>query len=303
MDLPLVSVVIPTHNRLDLLEEAVESIQGQTYKNWELIIVDDMSNDGTWAWLTELNDNRIRVFRLSEQSFREGACNKGLEEAAGKFIMFFDDDDILRADALENLVRPLSLDSTLAASVGARWKFKKGAYALRIEHPILPFRKVIWPELLAGWSPVSGQNLYRTSFVREIGGFSRDFYRVEDRDFWLRISRKGPVMLLPRITVNYRVHSGQWRPKNIIELRVKVFKAFIDSLPSDIQARGIKIRKSADYLKSAEEEHGKRRYGKALAYYCKACCAAPELMISPLIGPIILRGIGKSILRTLVKGQ
>jgi glycosyltransferase involved in cell wall biosynthesis len=303
MGLPLVSVVIPTHNRLDFLKESIESIKDQTYKNWELIIVDDMSTDETWTWLTDLDDKRVRVFRLREQSFREGACNKGLEEASGKFIMFFDDDDLLRPDALENLVRPLSLDSDLVASVGARWKFKKGEYALRIEHPIIPFRKVIWPELLAGWSSVSGQNLYRTKSAREIGGFSRNFYRVEDRDFWLRISRKGPVMLLPDITVDYRVHGDQWRPKNIIELREKVFNSFIDSLPETVQVRGKRIRESANLLQVAEDQYRKRYCGKSLACYLQACWSAPRLIFSPLIGPIIMRGISKSAFRILVKGK
>ncbi|MBE9126812.1 MULTISPECIES: glycosyltransferase [unclassified Coleofasciculus] len=300
MQQSLVSVVIPTHNRLQFLKQAVKSVKGQTFKNWELIVVDDMSSDGTWEWLTELKDERIRAFRLSEQSFREGACNRGLVESAGKFIMFFDDDDLLRPDALATLVKPLNNDPQLVATIGARWKFKEGVYALKIEHPIIPCKRIIWSELLAGWSAVSGQNLYRTASVKEIGGFSRDFYRVEDRDLWLRLARLGPVMLLPAITVEYRVHHDQWRPKNIVELREKVFQAFIASLPAEEQPRGKRIRKSAHCSEKAEDEYRKGNYKEALNCYIKACKAAPELAVSPITGPPLSRGVAKSLVRSLL---
>src|SRR5947208_15659485 len=94
---PLVSAVIPTRNRLGFLQEAVESARRQTYANWELIVVDDASEDGTWVWLCSLNDLRIRTFRLEHRSERSIARNQGLSKARGEFALFLDDDDLLQS--------------------------------------------------------------------------------------------------------------------------------------------------------------------------------------------------------------
>ncbi|MTJ12501.1 glycosyltransferase family 2 protein [Anabaena sp. UHCC 0187] len=296
----LVSVVIPTHNRLKYLQEAIASVKGQTCDNWELIIVDDCSSDGTWEWLLELKDPQVQVFRQNQQSFRSGACNRGIAEAVGEFIMFFDDDDRLRPNALANLVESLIKNPDLVATVGARWKFKEGVYAMKIEHPIIPFKRIIWPELLAGWSAVSGQNLYRTTTVREVGGFNQNLRRAQDRDLWLKVARLGSVVLIPAIALEYRVHPGQSLPKNIIEIRESIFNAFIASLPLEEQPRGKLIRESAHLSQKAEEEYRKANYKTAFSCYLQACRVAPELAFSPLTGPPLARGIAKSLLRSLL---
>ncbi len=301
MQQPLVSVVIPTHNRLKFLKEAIASIKAQTLSDWELLIVDDASQDGTWEWLTELKDPQVRAFRQNENSLRARACNRVLTEAVGEFIMFLDDDDRLRPDALAKLVKPLSGDPKVVGAVGARWKFKQGAYAVRIEHPLIPFKRALWPELLAGWSAVPSQSLYRTATVREVGGWRPDFNPADDRDLWLRVARLGPVMLIPSIVVEYRAHDGQWRPKNIVELREKLFQEFIDRLPPEEQQRGKRIRESAHWSQKAEDDYRQGNYRTALTCYLKACKAAPEIAVSPLTGPPLARGIAKSLLRPLLR--
>lgn len=304
MPQPLVSVVITTHNRLKYLKEAIDSVEKQTLKDWELIIVDDGSCDGTWEWLTQLKNNeQIRVFKQSQNSERSAARNRGLSEARGEFIMFLDDDDLLRLDALENLVKPLIKSPQSVAAIGARWKFKEGVYGIKIAHPIIPYQGIIWPELLAGWSAISGQNLYRTVSVREVGGFNLKIRQVEDRDLWLRVARLGTVLLLPTIALEYRVHTNQSMqslPPNIVELREEVFQSFINNLPPEEKPKGKRIRESADWSQKAEEEYRKCNYKTAFNCYLKACRLAPELAVSPITGPSLARGIAKSLLRTVI---
>ncbi|MGC1245005.1 MAG: glycosyltransferase, partial [Spirulinaceae cyanobacterium] len=218
MQQPLVSVVITTYNRLNFLKEAVSSVQAQTFQNWELVVIDDASPDDTWDWLTELQNEHIRVFRQEKNSERSAARNRGLKEAKGEFIMFLDDDDKLRNNALADLVKPLINDSQVVATVGARWKYKEGVYAVKIDHPIIKFKRVIWPELLAGWSSISGQNLYRKTIVEELGGYRLDMNIAEDRQLWLRVAKLGKVAIIPSIVLEYRAHGEQWRPKNIVEI-------------------------------------------------------------------------------------
>ncbi len=92
---PLVSVILPTHNRSMFLNRAIESVLKQTYKNWELIIVDDASTDGTEELFKDisLQDERIQYHKLEKNG---GACiarNMGIRLSKGEYITFLDSDD------------------------------------------------------------------------------------------------------------------------------------------------------------------------------------------------------------------
>ena len=91
----LISVVMPTRNRQDIVERAIESVRRQSYANWELLVVDDASGDDTWARLQKLaeNDPRIRPFRFDTQSGSSRARNHGLDHARGDVIVYLDDDN------------------------------------------------------------------------------------------------------------------------------------------------------------------------------------------------------------------
>lgn len=97
---PIFSVIIPTYNRANLLMIAVKSVLQQKFKDFELIIVDDGSDDGTKEAITSLDDHRIRYyFQLNQE--RSSARNKGIELANGKYICFLDDDDYYLTNHLE----------------------------------------------------------------------------------------------------------------------------------------------------------------------------------------------------------
>src|SRR5687767_7703512 len=90
---PLVSILIPTYNRLDYLREAVGSVLRQTYENWELIIVDDGSTDDTRAWVLSLAEPRIRLITIPHSGNLGLVRNRGIAEARGELIAFLDSDD------------------------------------------------------------------------------------------------------------------------------------------------------------------------------------------------------------------
>jgi glycosyltransferase involved in cell wall biosynthesis len=309
---PLISVVIATRDRREFLAEAVESVRRQTSGDWELLVVDDASRDDTRSWLASLDDERVRIFRLDEHSERSIARNCGLKEARGEFIMFLDDDDRLRPQALAYLIGSLRRDARAAASVGARLKFKEGVYATRINHPVRLSKRLIWPtlkttrrdilpELLAGWgwSAVSGQTLYRTEIVRRAGGYPPDVFIAEDRALWLRVARLGAVLVLPDIVLEYRDHGGQWRPANLFEMRREVFARFIAELPEVEQPQARRARRGGECLYRADEEFALARYASALICYLKSCVIAPQLFLSPLTAPAIMRAAASSLARLL----
>jgi len=103
----LYTIIIPTYNRQDLLKECIASVQAQTYSNWECIIVDDGSTDGTKLWLEAIQDVRISLIR-TEHKDRSAARNKGFEVSKGDFIQFVDDDDIITETYLEDYAKERS---------------------------------------------------------------------------------------------------------------------------------------------------------------------------------------------------
>lgn len=98
---PLVSVVLPTHNRVTLLRDAIASVVAQTYRHWELIVVDDGSTDDTPEVLSAITDHRVRPVRIVHSGNASVARNVGIAAARGSHVAFQDDDDVWLPDKLE----------------------------------------------------------------------------------------------------------------------------------------------------------------------------------------------------------
>jgi glycosyltransferase involved in cell wall biosynthesis len=105
MQLPKVSICIPTYNREHLLKETLDSVFAQTYKDFEVVIVDDGSTDGTREMLQKCGYN-VRYYRQDNQG-ESASRNKLVELSAGKYITFIDSDDLLFPDAVEELVKAI----------------------------------------------------------------------------------------------------------------------------------------------------------------------------------------------------
>ena len=108
---PLVSIIIPTYNRVSVIKETLDSIANQTYKNWECIIVDDGSTDATFSILQsyENKDKRFKCLKRPEKKKKgANACrNYGFEKSKGEYIQWFDSDDIMHSNKIEKKVNIL----------------------------------------------------------------------------------------------------------------------------------------------------------------------------------------------------
>ncbi|MGE7940064.1 glycosyltransferase family 2 protein [Bacillus paramycoides] len=103
---PLVSIVTPSYNASSFIKETIQSVQSQSYTNWEMIIVDDVSKDNTRELIKEeiKKDNRIRLIELQENSGAAIARNTGINNAKGKYVAFLDSDDLWLPEKLEKQV-------------------------------------------------------------------------------------------------------------------------------------------------------------------------------------------------------
>src|SRR5579875_1098404 len=213
-----VTVVIPTRNRQRLLLEAVESVRAQTLTQWEVLIVDDASTDGSAQEVERLlrDDPRTRLIALSEHSERSTARNIGLADARGTYVLFLDDDDRLLPTALATLAATLDSDPRASVAIGARRAFDTKGHARRAPHPRFRIRRRLAQELLAGWLSawlaVPGQCLIRTEALRAAGGWNETLVGPEDQELLLRLTAEAHAVLVPPAVLEYRLHGTQWRP-------------------------------------------------------------------------------------------
>ena len=300
MTTPTVTIVIPTHNRCDLLKETIESLYSQTFDNWQLIIVDDASEDNTWSWLQTLNDNRIIPLRLEEHSERGKARNVGLDAAKGVLVLFLDDDDLLPKQALQIHVETLKRFPRAIASVGGRHVFtEKGIVYKRklVERKIV---RNVWKDAFFRWNDVSGQCLFRTQYIKSVNGWDESINLLEDVELFLRLGQLGPIVLIPDIVLLARRHDGQWRPANTLIPGTQIRENAVKLLKGRKRRVANRILNARSFFVRAFCEEVDSHPLKTLMLYIRALLGAPSMLSSPLVRPVIMAGILDS-LKTLLR--
>jgi glycosyltransferase involved in cell wall biosynthesis len=228
--MPRVSVVIPAFNTASYIVQAVQSVLTQTYKDFEIIVVDDGSSDNTRDVMAPYQD-RVR-YVWQENQERAAARNHGLELAQGELIAFLDSDDVWMPDKLSRQVASLDehADAVLATVVarnigpdGQPLKFWGAAYTAGV-----PAGQVQalhhGSEILFGSSLIPSAVLVRRGALDGVGPFDTRAVPNEDWDMWIRLSGRGPFVHLPEVLCHYRSHGT---PQ---ELRRRTSDRVVDSI-------------------------------------------------------------------------
>lgn len=206
---PLVSVVIPVFNGERFIAETIRSVFKQTYRNLELIVVNDGSTDRTVEVVSECCSS-IDIQRFKLLSFENrGVCaalNKGLNVAKGEFFAYIGADDLWDARKLERQVEVLEATNSVAIF--------SDCYVIDAEGKILsrygeqyPYRGgYIYEDLIwTKFQPASPTHLFRLATIKDIGGFNEE-HIWEDRDLWIRITKDFRVEYIDQPLASYRIH-------------------------------------------------------------------------------------------------
>lgn len=209
---PRVSVVIPTCNRLPFLKEAIASVRDQTFPDWELLVVDDGSTDGTVEWVEGLNDPRIRAVALDHCGDIAALRNEGIRRARARHVAFLDSDDLWMRRKIE-----LQLQA-LAASEDARWSYTAVRRMDRAgnevsDRGIQPWRACsgwILPELLTMKALVATPTLLaERDLLLDLGGLDSECGSyVTDFDLVFRMGLESPAVAVDRPLAWVRIHEG-----------------------------------------------------------------------------------------------
>jgi len=199
-----VSICIPTYNRKEYIKETIDSILSQTYKDFEIVIVDDGSTDGTEDVLKELD---IPVtYYWQENSGDAAARNKLIELAKGKYISFIDSDDLLMPDAIERMVRIMEAEDGNVIVYGSYFRIDKhGKIYGRCKRRL--YSGSITQHLFESILVHACGSLFPTRILRESPAFDTSFHICSDYDLWLRLSMKYRFIALRDPTFKRRRHS------------------------------------------------------------------------------------------------
>lgn len=205
--MPTVSVIMAVHNGLPYLEEAVGSILGQRLADFEFIVVEDGSTDGSAAWLATQQDSRLRLVSNPQQMGLTRSLNKALENAECKYVARMDADDISHPKRLEAQVAYLQQHpkvdvlGTWARTLGKRpeqtWRYPQADAEIRCEllfHSVLVHSSVMWR---------------RETFERHKLAYGAQITRAQDYELWARAADRVRFANLGQVLVRYRVHPDQ----------------------------------------------------------------------------------------------
>ena len=200
-----VSVIIPTHNRQASLARAIDSVLKQTCQEFEIIIVDDCSTDGTPQYLQSLTqtDTRIRFLRNEKAGGGSRARNAGIELAQAPWVAFLDDDDTWLPEKLAKQLAALAAEPQ-AVACSASYQI---LYPLRIKKIINTPKQISMATLLKSNS-LGGASvcICATATLNKIGGFDAHLRSAQDWDLWIKLRAEGMIIATTDVLVNYYVH-------------------------------------------------------------------------------------------------
>jgi len=266
---PFITVVIPTYNRLALVQQAVASVVAQTFSNWELIVADDGSDDGTPEFIRSLKDPRIRVLEMQHSGNIAVARNSGVRAGSGEWVTFLDSDDLWIPQKLEIQVLRMLKEKK-------RWGY--GRFELMdpdlqtIPFKAGTFRPVsgwIAKEVLTTEASVNiGTLILERSLFDEAGGFNSDvnlLYR-EDYELVLRLSLIAETFAIPELLLRVREHTGRATNKfeHGHEQTAFVYEHFIKSKPKTELAKIARRRFAAELTEASVQDIRKRSYIQAI---------------------------------------
>lgn len=190
---PRVSVIIPTYNRADLVQQALASVKAQTYRDFEIVVVDDGGTDGTFEALA--SDREIRVLRHAGRRGVSAARNTGIHAARGEWLAFLDSDDLWLPDKLARQIFWLEgQPELLICQTGETW-VRRG---VRVNKPLSHRQvggKIFLPSLRRCMISPSAVVLHRR-LLSDHGGFDETLPAAEDYDLWLRLTWRYAVGLV-----------------------------------------------------------------------------------------------------------
>jgi glycosyltransferase involved in cell wall biosynthesis len=290
-----VSIIMPTYNRAEYIIETIESIRNQTYSNWELIIVDDGSDDNTEELILQIKDERIRFYKAGRIGVNGRIKNIGLEKASGELIAFIDSDDLWAAEKLEKQVTALQQYPEAGFSLTGGYNFRK------LNEPVDFFYKqregVKYDNVFISFfkselSTTTPSLMLRRECINIAGSF-KETSPFSDIDFILSLACHFKAIILYEPLLYRRLHDSNDSNANWLKGYNKGIE-IIQSYKKDLPAKIVRDALFRLYINFGEDCLLYRERKKAIKHFLKAWKNKPYSIVP-------LKKTGKAIIRSFKK--
>ncbi len=274
---PLVTVIIPTKNRVSYLVPAIESVLHQTFRDFEILVVDGSSTDVAKVALSKFHDNRIRYLPQNNSVGASTARNLGISQAQGQFIGFLDDDDLWLHHKLEKQV------ALIRQNTGPSVVYSSCSYVIRSDGKVIGiYRRPrvngnLYPTILKGdfIGNCSSVLVKKECFAEEV--FDVNLPAVEDWDLWIRLAKKFCFQRLDEPLDAYRLHKKRLTRSylSVLQAYEKMFKKYyadIASSPNSYELlRRWHLLLGLANVQFGDKKHARNEYATAIRInpYCR----------------------------------
>lgn len=239
---PQISIIMPCYNAEKCIETSIDSIYRQTFKDFELIVVNDGSTDNSLAILKKLAESHPGLRVIDQPNKGPGpARNRGIKEASGQFIAFLDSDDSWHTDCLSKLHQALQTDRD-ASIAYCGWQnigLEPNRCKLFVPQDYENPEKIETLLRSCCW-PIHGA-LTRKSAIDAVDGFDEQWTSCMDYDLWLRIAPFNKIVLVPEVLAYYHHHDGEQITKNRLRIALNHWRIqlkFLESHPEIAESLG-----------------------------------------------------------------
>ena len=271
----MISVIIPTYNRANMLGPAIDSVLMQTFQDYEIIVVDDGSIDETPPILDNFS-GQIRTI-CQQNSGPAKARNVGIEAAQGEFIAFLDSDDLWLPEKLAKQIDLMNLHPAVGFCYTQCFDEKDGNRKLGTS------RKQSFDELLTAWSRIlTSSVLIKKTSLAEVGGFNEQLRGAEDFECWLRLLQKYDGVFLDEPLIVKRLHDANLAMNKTehVRHRVYIFRELLPQMGLGKEYQPL-LKAGQSYFSylHADYLHHDGKYQAAYAAYIKLLCRCPWLYL------------------------
>jgi glycosyltransferase involved in cell wall biosynthesis len=264
---PKVSVIIPTHSRAVYLKAAITSVLNQTFRDFELLVVDDASTDNTAEVVARFDDARIKLIRHETRKGGSGARNTGIVNSKCDYIGFLDDDDEWTPEKLNLQISLLDQAPKKVGAVytGYAWIDRQSGQLLGKRIP--SSRGNLVNELLRGnCVGTTSTVLVRRACFHAVGVFDEDLPSFQDYDMWLRIAREFCFDCIDQPLVRY------YRHENRISTNLNALQTGMDGMVRKYPLLGRKLAYlylslGVSYCEAGDVKNGRQTFLKAIRLY------------------------------------
>jgi len=241
---PKVSIVIVSYNHAEYIRFAIKSILNQTYKNWELLIVNDNSQDSTKEILNKYKSKKIKIINLKKNIGPYKATNLAFQKVKGKYIAILDADDYSHPKRISSQVQELENHSEIGLVLTNYKLIDKNNKFIKSNRFLTQkdFNKKFPCENLA----CNSSAMFRSKLIQELVFYNKDFFYMYDYNFYLKIFVISKIKIINKFYTFHRIHDNQ--RTNVIKKK-KILKEYLLMLKFSMRHQLINLNNSCLFLK------------------------------------------------------